>query len=107
VVSWPPLEVVQLGRHWGDFKDCSIVLLPLPSLLLPWHSQSLLNFWSTSAVLPLHEISPFNALVRSNAAFMMSVLGVTCGFVIYWCLKNTVSLILVALVFTMYMWKYQ
>jgi hypothetical protein len=43
---------------------------------------------------------PFNALERSNAAFMMSVLGVTCGFVIYWCLKNTVLLTLVALVFT-------
>ncbi len=63
--------------------------------------NSLLNFWSASAVLPLHEIVPFNALVRSNAAFMTSVLGVTYEFVIYWCLKNTVSLILVALVFTM------
>jgi hypothetical protein len=63
--------------------------------------NSLLNFWSASAVSPLCEIVPFNALVRSDAAYMMSVLGVTCGFVIYWCLENTVSLILVALVFTM------
>jgi hypothetical protein len=49
----------------------------------------------------LHETIPFNALVRTNAAFIMSVLGVTCGLVIHWCLKNTVPLILVALVFTM------
>ncbi len=63
--------------------------------------NSLLNFWSASAILPLREIVLYNALVRSDAAFMMSVLSVTCGFVIYWCLKITVSLILVALVFTM------
>jgi hypothetical protein len=44
--------------------------------------NSLLNFWSASAILPLHEIIPFNALVRSDASFMTSVLGVTCGFVI-------------------------
>ncbi len=44
-----------------------------------------LNFLSASAISPLRETVPFNALVRSNVAFMMSVLGVTCGFVIYWC----------------------
>jgi hypothetical protein len=54
------------------------------------------SFLSASAILLLHETVPFNALVRSNAAFMRSVLGVTCGFIIYWCLKNTMSLILVA-----------
>jgi hypothetical protein len=29
-----------------------------------------LNFWSTSAISPLRKIVPFNALVRSDAAFM-------------------------------------
>jgi hypothetical protein len=50
---------------------------------------------------PLHEIVLFNAFVRSDAAFLTSVLGVTYGFVIYWCLKNTVLLIIVAPIFTM------
>jgi hypothetical protein len=63
--------------------------------------NSLLNFFNTSAILPFRETNPFNALISSNAALMTSVLGVTCGFVIYWCLKNTMLLILIALVFTM------
>ncbi len=58
-----------------------------------------LNFSNASAILPLRETNPFNALVSSNAAFMTSVLGVTCGFVMYWYLKNTVLLTLFALVF--------
>jgi hypothetical protein len=61
--------------------------------------NNLLNFSSASAILSLRETVPFNALVRSDATFMTSVSGVTCGFIIYWCLKNTVSLILFALVF--------
>jgi hypothetical protein len=43
--------------------------------------NNLLNFSSAAAVLPFCETILFYALVRSNAAFMMSVLGVTCGFV--------------------------
>jgi hypothetical protein len=42
--------------------------------------DSLLNFWSASAVLPSHETIPFKELVRSNAAFMTNVSDVTCGF---------------------------
>jgi hypothetical protein len=45
--------------------------------------NNLLNFSNASAILPSHETIPFNALVSSDAAFMMSVLGVTCGFIMY------------------------
>ncbi len=81
----------QLGGHWGGFGDGFIALLPLALLIFAMaiFVNKSLNFSSTSAILPLHETVPFNALVRSNATFMTSVLGVTCGFVIYWCLKNT------------------
>jgi hypothetical protein len=63
--------------------------------------NNLLNFSSASAVLPSRETVPFNSLVRFDASFMTNVLGVTCGFVIYWCLKNTMLLTLIALIFTM------
>ncbi len=102
MVSWPPLEVVQLGGHWGDFKGCFVSFAFANSdFAVAIFVNNSMKFWSASAVLPLRDTIPFNALVRSDATFMMSVSGVTCKFVIYWCLKNTVSLILVALVFTM------
>ncbi len=56
-----------------------------------------LNFFNASAILPLHETNPLNAQVSSDTAFMRIVLGVTYGFVMYWCLKNTVLLSLVTL----------
>ncbi len=63
--------------------------------------NNLLSFPNASAVSTLRETIPFNPLVSFNAAFMTSVSGVTCGFVMYWCLKNTVLPTLVVLIFTM------
>ncbi len=45
--------------------------------------DNLLTFSNASVVLILHETVPFNALVSSDAAFITSVLGMTCGFVMY------------------------
>jgi hypothetical protein len=63
--------------------------------------NSSLTFASASAVSVSRDTVPFRALVSSAAALSTNVSGVTCGFVIYWCLKNIESLTLVALVFTM------
>jgi hypothetical protein len=60
-----------------------------------------LTFANASAVSVSRDTAPFRALVSSAAALRISVSGVTCGFVMYWCLKNIESLTLVALVFTM------
>ncbi len=89
-----------LGWVWRLF--CCSFAFAIADFAVAILVNSLLNFLSASAISPLPETNPFNALlVRSNAAFMTSVLGVTCRFVIYWCLKNTALLTRLALVFTM------
>jgi hypothetical protein len=65
--------------------------------------NSLLTFFSASAVSLPAGILPFRALVSCCAAELS---GETVGLVIYWCLKNTVSLTLVALVFVKYILKH-
>ena len=62
--------------------------------------NSLLTLHSTSAALVSGAMIPCRALVSCCAAWMTIVLGDTLGFVMYWCLKNTVLLILIALVLT-------
>jgi hypothetical protein len=90
----PPLEVVWRGMHLGEFGVCFVAPLPLPLLLLP-----LLCSFDASAVSISGAIVPWRALVNRCAAWMHIVSGETSGFVIYWCLKNTLLLILMALVF--------
>ncbi len=60
--------------------------------------NSLLTLHSASAALVSGATFPCRALVSCCVAWMAIVLGDTLGFVMYWCLKNTVMLILVALV---------
>ncbi len=96
---WKWYHLAGIGVFWRLFR-CSFAFANSNFAAAIFVNNSL-NFLSTSAVLLLHETTPLNALVRSDVAFMTSVLGVTYGFMIYWCLKNIVSLILVALVFTM------
>jgi hypothetical protein len=57
-----------------------------------------LTFLSASAVSLPAGMFPFSAVVSCCAAATTKLSGETTGLVIYWCLKNTVSLTLVALV---------
>jgi hypothetical protein len=69
--------------------------------------NNLLVFFNASAVSLSWDIVPWRALVKRCAAWITIVSGETSGFVICWCLKKTVSLILVALVFVIYFLKQQ
>ena len=64
-------------------------------------AKSSLTFERASAVSDSRNTVLFNAPVSSAAALNTSVSGVTCGLVMYWWLKNTELLTLVALVFAM------
>jgi hypothetical protein len=79
MVSWPSLELVQLGSHWGDFEGYFIALLLLPILIFAAaiFVNNSLKIWCASSVLPSCETIPFNALVTPDAPFMTSVSGVT------------------------------
>jgi hypothetical protein len=57
-----------------------------------------LTFLSASAVSLPAGMFPFSAIVSCCAAATTKLSGETTGLVKYWCLKNTVSLTLVALV---------
>ncbi len=63
-------------------------------------ANSLLTLVNASAVSISLEMVPLMALVSSCAPQMRNVSGKNCGFVICWCLKNTVSLTFIALVCT-------
>jgi hypothetical protein len=88
-----------LGWVWRLF--CCSHAFAIAVFAIAIFVNNLLNFSNASAISPLRETNPFNALVISDAAFMVSVLGVTCGFIMNWCLKNTVLLTLIVLVLTM------
>jgi len=60
-----------------------------------------LTFLSASAVLLPAGMFPFSAVVSCCAAATTKLSGETTGLVMYWCLKNTVSLTLVDLVLVM------
>jgi hypothetical protein len=62
--------------------------------------NSVLTLHSASAALVSGATFSCRALVSCYAAWMTLVLGDTLGFVMYWCLKNNMLLILVALVLT-------
>jgi hypothetical protein len=69
--------------------------------------KSLLTFYNASAVLFPVGMFPWSAVVSCCIAATTWDSGEMVGFVIYWCLKNTVSLIHVALVFVMYTQKHR
>jgi hypothetical protein len=94
VTAWRALGWVQRLFH------CSFAFA-IAAFAIAIFMNNLLNFFNASAVSPLRETAPLNALVSSDAAFMTSVSGVTYGFIMYWCLKNNVLLTLITLVFTM------
>ncbi len=67
----------------------------------------LLTFCNASSVLFLVGVFPCSAIVSCCAAATTWDSVEMVGFVMYWCLKNTVSLIRVALVFVMYTLKHR
>jgi hypothetical protein len=69
--------------------------------------NSLLTFCNVSAVLFPVGLFPWSAIVSYCAAATTWDSGETVGFVMYWCLKNTVSPICVALVLVMYTQKHR
>ncbi len=71
------------------------------AILVKW----LLTFFNASVVLLPARILPWSAIASCWAATTTWDSGETVGLVIYWCLKKTVSLILVALVSVMYTQK--
>ena len=64
--------------------------------------KRLLTFFNASAVSFPAGILPWSAVASCWAAATTWDSGETVGLVMYWCLKFTVSLILVALVFVTY-----
>ena len=62
----------------------------------------LLTFCNASAVSFPVGMFPWSGIVTCCAAATSWDSGETVGFVMYWCLKNTVSLICVAFVLVMY-----
>jgi hypothetical protein len=68
--------------------------------------KSLLTFYNDSAVLLPAGILPLNAVASCWAAATTWDSGDTVGLVMYWCLKDTVLLILVARVFVMHTRKH-
>ncbi len=69
--------------------------------------NSLLTFCNASAVSLPVGMFPWSAIVSCCATATMWDSGETVGYVMYWCLKNTVSLICVARVFVMYTQKHR
>ena len=69
--------------------------------------KRLLTLFKASAVSLPAGILPLSAVASCWAAAMMWDSGETVGFVMYWCLKWTVTLILVDLVLVMYTRKQQ
>jgi hypothetical protein len=67
--------------------------------------EEVANLFNASAVLLPAKILPWSAVASCWAAATTWDSSETVGLVIYWCLKKTVSLILVALVFVIYMRK--
>ncbi len=68
-----------LGWVWRLF--CCSFAFAVAVFAVAIFVNNLLSFFDASAVSPLRETNPFNALVSSDATFMMSVLGATCGFI--------------------------
>jgi hypothetical protein len=68
--------------------------------------NSLLTFCNASATLLPAGMSPWIAIVSCCAAATTWNSGETVRFVMYWCLKNTVSLILVSRVFVIHTRKH-
>jgi hypothetical protein len=69
--------------------------------------KSLLTFYNASAVSLPTGILPLSVVASCWAAATTWDSGDTVGLVMYWCLKNTMLLILVARVFVMYTQKHQ
>ncbi len=110
-VAFPPLELVLPPL------ECELLVVPLSLHKLccawSWHllahffaiailKNSLLTFCNASVVLFPVGMFPFSAIVSCCAAVITLDSSETVGFVMYWCLKNTVSLICVAFVLVMY-----
>ncbi len=68
--------------------------------------NSLLIFCNASVVLLPVGMFPWSAIVSSCVTATTWDSGEKVGFVMYWCLKNTASLICVTHVFGMYTWKH-
>jgi hypothetical protein len=114
-LALPPLELVL------PLLECVLlaVLLGLRKLCCAWSwpllphffaiailVNSLLTFCDASAVLFHVGMFPWSAIVSCCAAATTWDSGETVGFVMYWCLKNTMSLICVTLVLVMYTRKH-
>jgi hypothetical protein len=106
-VVLPPLEGESFGLLLVWWVLCCVVSLFLQLCFLPQAIlvKMLLTFFNASAVSLPVGILPWSAVASCWAAATTWDSGETVGLVIYWCLKKTVSLILVALVFMMYMRK--
>ncbi len=101
------LSTLGSGTGWCAVRciwSCALVVAAFAAAIFV---NRMLTFCSAYAVLPSRETVPFKTLVSSAAALMTSVSSVIWGFVIYLCLKNTLSLTLVALVFIIYTWKHR
>ncbi len=92
-----------VARHasvWACIQFCCSFAFADDAFAKTIFVNSLLTLCSASAVLDSGAMFPWRALDSCCAAWMTIVSGETLGFVMYWCLKNTVLLILVTLVFT-------
>jgi hypothetical protein len=69
--------------------------------------NSLMTFHNSSAVLLPVGMFPWTVIVTCCAAATTWDSGEMVGFLMHWCLKNTMSLICVACVFVMYTQKHR
>jgi hypothetical protein len=92
--------VAQRASGWVCNWFCCSFAFAAEAFADPIFVNSLLTLHSASAALVSAAMFPCRALVSQCAAWMTIFLGDSLGFVMYWCLKNTVSLILVARVLT-------
>jgi hypothetical protein len=104
----PPLECVLLVMPLGSRKLCCNWLWPLlPCFFaIAILVNSLLTFCNASAVSFPVGMFPWSTIVSCCAAATTSDSGETVWFVMYWCSKNTMSLIRFVLVFVMYTQKH-
>ncbi len=120
---WSPLELVFPPLEWVlPPLEGALFVVPLglgePCCIWPWPLlprffaivflvNSLLSFCNASAVLLSVLMFCWSAIVRCWAAVTMWDSNETVGFVMYCCLKNTVSLICVTRVFATYTRKHR
>jgi hypothetical protein len=90
--------VARCASGWVSNQFCCSFAYAAEAFANAIFVNSLLTLHSTSAALVSGTTFPSMALVSRCVAWMTIVLGGTLGFVMCWCLKNTVLLILIACV---------